>query len=346
MHRKKNMQFNDATKRGARKRMQKRQKKDSSGGGTRKRRPRWTKGDTELALLALPTTVWYALFSFLPMFGLLLAFKNYKIAPGHGFVYGLIHSDWSGFSNFTYFLKSNAFAIVLRNTILYNIVFIVLNIVLPVLLAILISQLYSKKLSKTYQTIMFFPHFMSWVVVSYFVYAFLSYDKGLMNSILTSLGKDPINWYSTAKYWPFILVFMQTWKSIGYNMVVYLASITGIDSSLYEAAMLDGASKVQQAKYITIPSIKPIIVMMFILSVGRIFSSDFGLFYQIPRGTTNSLYNAVTTFDVYIYNALQTPGVPLGRTAAASFFQAIACCITILIANWIVKKIDRENAIL
>lgn len=311
----------------------------------KRKRIRWTRDDTELSILALPTTVWYLLFCYLPMFGLILAFKNYKISAGKSFVYSLFHSDWAGFGNFSFFLKSNQFTMILRNTLLYNIVFIILGIVIPVSLAIMINNIYSKRKSKTYQTMMFLPHFMSWVVISYFVYAFLSPEKGLMNSILSSLGKDTVSWYSEAKYWPFILVFMQVWKTVGYNMVVYLASITGIDTSLYEAAVLDGASKMQQARYITLPSLKPIIIMMFILSVGRIFSSDFGLFYQVTRGVPGSLANVATTFDVYIYNALQS-SVPLGRTAAASFFQSVVGCATILIANWIVRRVDRESALI
>ena len=311
----------------------------------KRKRSRWTRDDTELSILALPTTVWYVLFCYLPMFGLVLAFKNYKISAGKSFVYSLFHSDWAGLENFSFFLKSNQFSMILRNTLLYNIVFIILGIVLPVALAIMINNIYSKRKSKTYQTMMFLPHFMSWVVVSYFVYAFLSPERGLMNSILQWMGKDPVRWYSEAKYWPYILVFMQVWKTLGYNMVVYLASITGIDTSLYEAAVLDGASKMQQARYITLPSLKPIIIMMFILSVGRIFSSDFGRFYQVTRGVPGSLTKVATTFDVYIFNALQT-GVPLGRTAAASFFQAVVGCITILVANWIVRRVDRESALI
>ena len=203
----------------------------------KRKRSRWTRDDTELSILALPTTVWYALFCYLPMFGLVLAFKNYKISAGKSFVYSLFHSEWAGLDNFSFFLKSNQFATILRNTLLYNIVFIILGIVLPVGLAIMINNIYSKRKSKTYQTMMFLPHFMSWVVISYFVYAFLSPDRGLMNSILQGMGKDPVRWYSEAKYWPYILVFMQVWKTLGYNMVVYLASITGIDTSLYEAAV-------------------------------------------------------------------------------------------------------------
>ena len=237
-----------------------------------KRRNKWTRDDTELTILALPTTVWYILFCYLPMFGIVLAFKDYKIVDaGKSFLYNLMHSDWAGFKNFQYFLTLKDFPMILRNTILYNVVFIILDLVLPVGLAIMISNIYSKRKSKVYQTLMFMPHFMSWVVVSYFVYAFLDGDKGLLNSIIVFFGGERIKWYTEAKYWPYILTIMHIWKVLGYSMVVYLASITGIDTSLYEAAVLDGASKAQQARYITLPSLQPIIIMMFILAVGRIF---------------------------------------------------------------------------
>lgn len=312
---------------------------------TKKRKKKWNGDDTQLTLLALPTFVWYAIFCYLPMFGLIIAFKNFKIKPGQNFFASLFSSDWCGFDNFQFFLSSNSFTMVLRNTIFYNIIFIILGILIPVTLAIVISQIYSKFASKTYQTMMFFPHFMSWVVVSYFVYAFLNPDRGLVNQILIALGKDKVMWYAEPKYWPFILIFMEVWKTMGYNMVVYLASITGIDKSLYEAAVMDGATKRQQALHITLPSIKPIIIMMFILNVGHIFYSDFGLFYQVTQGVPNSLTNVATTFDVYIFKALQS-NVSIGQTAAAGFFQSICCCITILIANWIVSKIDKDSAII
>ena len=311
----------------------------------RKKRKGWTRDDAELGLLGLPAVLWYLVFSFLPMFGLIIAFKEYKIIPGKGFLYNLFHSEWVGIDNFRFFLTSNTFFMLLRNTLLYNIVFIILGIVIPVGLAIMISQIYSRFASKVHQTMMFFPHFMSWVVISYFVFAFLNPDKGLMNTIVTFFGGEKVLWYSEAKYWPFILIFMQVWKTMGYNMVVYLASITGIDNTLYEAAMLDGATKFQQARYITLPSIKPIIIMMFILNVGRIFYSDFGLFYQVTQGVPNSLHNVASTFDTYLFTALQT-NVSIGKTAAASFFQSICCCITVLIANYIVSKIDEESAII
>ena len=306
---------------------------------------RWTRDDLELGLLGFPTFVWYALFSYLPMFGLRIAFKQYKIFPKQSFLSNLLQSPWVGFDNFKFFIDNNTFGMLLRNTILYNLVFIVLNIVIPVALAMMINELYSKRRSKVYQTMMFFPHFLSWVVVSYFVYAFLSPDKGLANKIVMGLGGEKILWYSSPQYWPFILVFMNLWKGTGYNMVVYLASITGIDQSLYEAAMLDGASKWQQAKYITLPMMKTILVVLFIMNVGKIFYSDFGLFWQVTQGIPNSLHKVASTFDTFVYSALQG-STPIGRTAAASMFQSVCCCATILLANFIVSKVDPDSAII
>lgn len=307
---------------------------------------KWTRDDTELTILAVPTTVWYILFCYLPMFGIILAFKDYKITRGAGFLTSLIKSEWVGFENFKYFFALQDFPQILRNTILYNLVFIVLDIVLPVSLAIIINNIYSKRKSKVYQTLMFMPHFMSWVVVSYFVYAFLVTDKGLLNAIVRAFGGENIQWYASPKYWPAIMIIMHIWKTIGYKMVVYLASITGIDTSMYEAAVLDGASKFQQARYITIPSLRPIIIMMFILAVGGIFSSDFGLFYQVSRGAQQPLTPMVATLDVKIYQMLTSGTISLGKTTAASLFQSVVGCITILSANAIVRKVDKSSALI
>ena len=253
---------------------------------------------------------------------------------------------WVGFENFQYFFGLRDFPMILRNTVLYNLVFIVLDIVLPVGLAIMISNIYSKTKSKVYQTLMFMPHFMSWVVVAYFVYAFLVTDKGLANSLIRMFGGENVNWYFEPNVWPAILIFMHIWKGIGYSMVVYLASITGIDTSLYEAAVLDGASKWQQAKYITLPALQSIIIMMFILAVGRIFSSDFGLFYQVTQGAKQPLTPVVATFDVKTYQMLMSAAVSLGQTSAASLFQSVIGCITILTANAIVRKVDKASALI
>ena len=311
--------------------------------GIKRKRHRWTRDDTELGLLGLPTFIWYVLFSYLPMFGLIIAFKKYQIFPRQSFLANLFMSDWVGFDNFKFFINNNTFGMLLRNTLLYNLVFIIINLVVPVTLAIVINQLFSKMASKCYQTLMFFPYFMSWVVVSYFVYAFLNPDRGLANTIITALGGEKIMWYSSPQYWPFILVFMSTWKSMGYNMVVYLASITGIDTTMYEAAILDGATKWQQAKYITIPTIRPMIIMMFILNIGHIFYSDFGLFYQVPM-QSGSLYPVTQTIDTYVFRGLLQLG-NVSMSSAAGVYQSLVGFVLVLGANLLVRKLDPESAL-
>lgn len=308
------------------------------------RKSKFTQDDAELTLLCLPTFIWFILFSFIPMFGIIIAFKNFKIQPGKNFIVNLFASEWSGFGNFEFLFKSSSAFLMTRNTILYNIVFIILGLVVPVTLAILIQQLHSKKGAKVIQTAMFLPHFMSWVVVSYFVWAFLSYDKGFLNTIIGGMGGKKVQWYMEAKYWPFIIIFMNLWKTMGYNMVVYLATITGIDTSYYEAAMIDGATKWQQIKFITLPMLKSIIIIMFIMSVGKIFYTDFGLFYQVPRNS-NSLYDVTVTLDTFVYRAL-AGSTNVGMSSAAAFLQSVLGCITILTANLIVKKIDEESALI
>ena len=315
----------------------------------KKKRGKIRVDDLQLFALSLPTTIWYLLFCYIPMFGILIAFKKYKVAPGKGFLWSLIHnSPWCGLDNFKFLFSSNMKTTIamFRNTVGYNIVFIVLNIVIPVALAILISHLYSKRLAKVCQTAIFLPHFLSWVVVGYFVYAFLATNEGLVNNVLISMGINPIRWYQKEAigYWPFILVFLNVWKNMGYNLIVYMASINGIDGSLYEAAVIDGASKHQQTRYITLPLLKPVIIIMFIMAVGRIFNSDFGLFYRTTRNSSG-LYNAFVTLDVYVYNSLFKSTIPTyGYASAAGFIQSVLGCLTLLAANAIVSKVDKENA--
>ena len=309
------------------------------------KKKKWSNDDTELTLLALPSMVWYVLFCFLPMFGIIIAFKTYRVQAGKSFVYSLLASPNAGFKNFEFILKANKLAVLLRNTLLYNIVFIVLGIVIPVALAIMINELHSRWKSKTYQTMMFFPFFMSWVIVSYIVYVFLNADNGILNRMITARGGEAINWYAEPKYWPLILILTSLWKSSGYGMIVYLAQITGIDKSFYEAAAIDGANKFQQIRYITLPALRPIIMVMFILSVGKIFYTDFGLFYQVTQQIPGSLADTVSTLDTYVYQALRT-GAPIGMISAVTAMQSVACCITILLANWLIKKIEPENSLI
>ena len=224
-----------------------------------------------------------------------------------------------------------------------NLVFIILGILIPVTLAVLFNELYSKKLAKTCQTMMFLPHFLSWVVISYFVYAFLATDQGLVNNLIKNLGggvDGNHNWYRDTNFWMYFLVFLNVWKGMGYNMVVYMASISGIDAELYEAALIDGASKSQQVRYITLPLLRPVISIMFIMAVGNIFRSDFGLFYQATRNS-GALTSVTQTIDVYVYKALLEQS-NVNLSSAAAFLQSVVGCITIVLANIIVKKVDPE----
>lgn len=294
----------------------------------------------ELLLLTLPGAIWFIVFAYMPMFGVILAFKDWRVHGG--FWESLFKSEWVGLNNFKFLFASSDAWLITRNTILYNIVFIVLGIVLPVTLAILLKELYNKKLSKYFQTAMFLPYFLSWVVVSYCLYAFLSPDKGYLNAIRESLGMGPVSWYTEAKYWPFIIVLMSQWKGVGYGTVVYLASICGIDKSYYEAALVDGASKWQQIKSITIPLLKPVIIIMFINAVGGMFRSDFGLFFQLPKDS-GALYPVTNVIDTYVYRGLMNLG-NIGMTSAAGLYQSVVGLVLILTTNAIVRKVDNENA--
>ena len=318
---------------------------------TMKNRKRWKKDDRQLFLLSLPTVAWFVLFCYLPMFGLIIAFKHYQVAPGKGFIWSLFcNSPWTGLDNFRFLFANNAETTfnMFRNTLGYNLIFLVLDIVVPVLLAMMISNIRSRRLARLSQTALFLPHFLSWIVVSYFVFGFLSSDHGLVNRILSAFGAEPVMWYQgeAIRWWPWILIFLHLWKTIGYSMVVYLAAINGVDPVMYEAAMIDGAGKLQQAVHITLPSLRPVIVMMFILATGRIFNSDFGLFYRATRNS-GSLTGAYLTLDVYVYNSIFNNSRPVfGYISAAGALQSLLGCVTILLTNLAVRRVDSENALI
>jgi putative aldouronate transport system permease protein len=295
-----------------------------------------------LLLLALPGTLWFLIFAYLPMFGTILAFKDFRISRD-GFFASIFNSEWVGFKNFEFLFSTNDAYIITRNTILYNLVSIALGLVIAVSFAIIINELLNKRLAKLYQTGMFLPYFLSWVVISYFAFTFLSKDKGMLNQLITSFGGDPVNFYSEPKFWPFIIVFVGIWKSIGYSSVMYLAAITGIDRSYYEAAMLDGASKWQQTKFITIPQLKPLMIILTILAIGGMFRSDFGLFYQLPKDS-GALYPVTNVIDTFVYRSLINMG-DIGMSTAAGLYQSVVGLILILLANYAVRKIEKEHAI-
>ena len=302
----------------------------------KKKKIRW-KQYLPIYLLALPGIIYMICNNYLPMFGIVIAFKRLNFAKG------ILASPWCGLKNFEFLFKSSTAFTMIRNTICYNVLWLILGHVLAIASAILLNEITNRFRARFYQSVILLPYLMSWVVVSYLVFAFLSADTGMFNnSILKPLGIAPVNWYSESKYWPFILTFVNHWKNNGYTMIVYFASIVGISQDYYEAAMLDGATKWQQIKHITIPQLVPTIITLMILSVGRIFASDFGLFYQIPRNT-GALYNATQTIDVYVYNALMQRS-DYGMASAASVFQSIVGFLMVMVTNAIVRKVSRENA--
>ena len=302
----------------------------------KKKKIRW-KQYLPIYLLALPGIIYMICNNYLPMFGIVIAFKKLNFAKG------ILASPWCGLKNFEFLFKSSTAFTMIRNTICYNVLWLILGHVLAIASAILLNEITNRFRARFYQSVILLPYLMSWVVVSYLVFAFLSADTGMFNnSILKPLGIAPVNWYSESKYWPFILTLVNHWKNNGYTMIVYFASIVGISQDYYEAAMLDGATKWQQIKHITIPQLVPTIITLMILSVGRIFASDFGLFYQIPRNT-GALYNATQTIDVYVYNALMQRS-DYGMASAASVFQSIVGFLMVMVTNAIVRKVSRENA--
>lgn len=306
---------------------------------------RFSKYKKTLALLTMvaPTAVWLLLLRYLPMGGLVLAFKDYKLNPRNPtFIGSLQSSKWVGLKNFEFLFKTNDAWIMVRNTLCYNVVFIILGILIPVAFAIMMNEFTRKHVKKAYQTMMFFPYFLSWVVVSYFLNAFLDGQYGMIKAMQEAAGKEVTSWYTTTGPWPYILVFMNLWKNVGYSTVLYLAAITGIDASQYEAAAIDGATKWQQTIYVTLPHLRTMIAILFIMNVGKIFASDFGLFYNVPM-QSGALFPVTQTIDTYVYRTYMATGNP-GMSSAAGLLQNVLGFICIMSANTIVKKIDAESS--
>ena len=300
-------------------------------------RKKWKKY-LPLYLMAVPGLLYIIINNYMPMIGLVMAFKNLN------FKLGILKSPWAGLQNFEFLFRTRDAYVITRNTLLYNLGFIVIGTISSVVVAILINEIRSKVMSRIYQSIILIPYLMSWVVVGYLAFAFLSSDTGFINrAILSPLGKDPVSWYTPKQYWPVILTFVNQWKGIGFTMVIYLAAIVGISRDYYEAAKIDGAGKLAQIRYITLPLLKPTIITMVLMSIGRIFYSDFGLFYQVPRNS-GMLYEVTQTIDVYVYNALMK-NTDYAMASAASFYQSIVGFVLILLANLVIRKISKENAL-
>lgn len=294
------------------------------------------KENLEFSLLALPAVVLTAVFGYLPMFGIVLAFKDYKVPKG---IWG---SDWCGLKNFEFFLKSNDAPRIIRNTLGLNLMFILIGILCAVIFALLLYEVKKAYQVKLYQTFAILPVFLSWVAVSYIVYALLEPTKGIFNQLITSMGGNPVQWYTEAKFWPLILLVTYIWHHVGLDCIIYYAALMGIDSELFEAAEVDGASKLQRVIHISLPHLVPIVTIMTILAVGKIFRADFGLFYNVTRNVS-ALYPTTDVMDTYVFRALQKGSI--GMSAASSLIQSVVCCITLLVTNGIVKKISPENAL-
>ena len=293
-----------------------------------------------LYIMLIPGFLYFFVNNYIPMVGITVAFK--KFIPSRG-IFG---SEWSDplFKNFEYLFSTNDAAVIIRNTMLYNIAFILINMFVGIVLALFISDVANKRMKKLYQSSILLPFLMSIVVVSYIVFALLSHENGMMNnSILPFLGMDKIQWYNDTTWWPLIIIIVNCWKGVGYGALIYIAAIAGIDKSFYEAAELDGANKWQQICKITLPCLVPAIITLLIMSVGRIFYSDFGLFYQVPQNS-GSLFQVTNTIDTYVYRALMSSG-GVGKSSAAGALQSIVGFTLVMSTNAIVRKLSNENAI-
>lgn len=291
-----------------------------------------------LVLIALPGVLYLLINNYVPMLGVFLAFKSYSLRKG---VFG---SDWCGLDNFKFLFQTKDAFIMTRNTLLYNLAFIVIGTVLSIAVAIMMCELGERKRVKGFQALLLLPNLLSWVVIGFIVYAFLNADSGYINNtILELLGIDPVSWYSTTGPWPAIIIIVYLWKNIGYMSIVYMASISGIDKSIYEAAAIDGSTKMRQIFKITIPMLKPTIVTLVLMSVGRIMYSDFGLFYQVPQNS-GALFDVTQTIDTYVYRGLMQLN-DVGMSAAAGLYQSLIGFILVMLANTLVRKIDADNAL-
>lgn len=286
-----------------------------------------------LHIMALPTVICLLLFSYAPMFGIVMAFQNFNVSKG------FFGSEFVGFKNFEFlFATSDAWTIT-RNTVLYNIAFIVLGNVCAIVLSIMLSEMYFTKTGKVLQTIFIMPNFLSIAVVAIIVYAFLSPGTGYINSLI---GQQ-ISWYTTKEIWPPLLIFVNLWKGTGYSAVVYLATISGISNEYYEAAMLDGATKMQQIWHITLPNLRFILTIQLIMAIGSMFRGDMGLFYTVTMNN-GALYPVTDIIDTYVFRALTKLNNP-GMATAAGLYQSVVGLILIVISNKIVTKVDPDSAL-
>lgn len=290
-----------------------------------------------LFLMLLPALLYAVVIDYLPLSGLMLAFKKYNYADG---IFG---SPWAGFNNFRYMIESGKLTRLIFNTVAYNVIFIVLGQILKITIAILLAEMVGKKIKKLIQSLMFLPYFVSWVVAAAFAYNFLNYEYGIVNSVIKSFGGQPVDVYATPWVWYFILPIFNAWKWVGYGSVLYLATIMGMDAECFESAEIDGANAFQRIWHITIPLLKPTITILILLSIGRILRGDFQMFYQLV-GNASLLYDTTDVIDTFVFRSL-TQVSDMGMTAAASLLQSVFCFILIVTVNALVKKYQSDSAL-
>ena len=290
-----------------------------------------------LYIMVAPGFIYLLINNYIPMLGIVIAFKNLNFSKG------ILKSDWAGLSNFEYLFKAPDAFLITRNTILYNVAFIVVNTVVAIVIAIILSEIRSKMKVKIFQSCVLIPSLISIIIVSYLAYAFLSGRTGFINGSLAAAGKDTISFYTEPKYWPAILIFINCWKGAGYSSIIYLAAILGIDQEMYEAAEIDGATRWNKIRFITLPMLKATVITLTLMNVGRIFYSDFGLFYQVPMNS-GALINATNTIDTYVYRGLIELG-DISMSSAACVYQSLVCFVLVLTAIWVTKKLSSENAL-
>lgn len=288
-------------------------------------------------LMVLPSAIVVILMCYIPMAGIVLAFKEFNYYDG---VFG---SPWCGFENFRYFFQSGKAWTTTRNTVLYNIAFLCVNTVLQITCAIMLSELVGKFFKRIAQSVMFFPYFISWVVVGAFIYNMFNYEFGAVNTFLKSIEMEPIDIYSNKWAWPFIMIAVSAFKNVGYGTVMYLASIVNIDDSLYEAAGLDGATMWQKIRYITLPCIRPTIVILFLMAIGTIMKGDFQMFWQVT-GNNPMVLDVTDVIDTYVNRSLMDLQ-EFGMTSAAGLYQSSLSFLLVLLANYCVKKVEPDYAL-
>lgn len=299
---------------------------------------KWFKNPS-LMLMALPGIIVLVVFAYLPMFGIIIAFKDYRPIDG---IFG---SPWVGLDNFRFLFGGNAAWHITFNTLFMNTIFIVSSTVVCLAFALMLNEIRdsSKTLGRLYQGVLFFPYLVSYVLVSYFVFAFLNSDSGLLNRLLQGVGLKAVDWYAEPQYWPVILTIVYLWKNVGFGSIIYLAGMVAINPEYYEATRVDGANAWHQVRYITLPLLKPLIIIMVLLAIGRIFYADFGLFYQVTRHSP-LLFETTDVIDTFVYRSLISLG-DIGMSSAAGFYQSLVGFILILSANWIVRRVDPDKAV-